>query len=130
MHSTAIWVLLLLLAFLPVYGPYMVYAEGVLLPVTSKIEIVETRPSGTRLDVRFAYTKYRSCELVSTLLKRGEQEIDFSPVLGNAAPPTTRLPDQQISRLWHVDAPTLDGLEMWFLHRCSPLWLTATQVMP
>lgn len=108
----------------------MVYAEGALLPVTSKIEIVETRPSGTGLDVRFAYAKHRSCELVSTLLKRGEQEIEFNPVLNSSSIPTTRLPGQQVSRLWHVDAPTLDGLEMWFPHRCSPLWLTATQVYP
>lgn len=128
-HSAAIWVLLLLLAFLPAYGPYMVYLEGALFPVTSKIDILSQQIEDDGLTIRFAYTKHRPCELVSASLRRGENEVGFYPVSSSSAP-VTRLPGRQISRLWFVESQSLTGIDMWFVHRCSPLWLTATQVYP
>lgn len=133
-NNIGIWTLLAVLAFLPVYGPWMAYAEGHFFPVTSKVSIIEERPAqgpDGGINIRFAYHKYRACEIVSTTMKRGEQDVGFTPVNSDAnSAPTTRLPGQQISRLWHVDANSLEGLEMWFVHRCSLLWLTATQVLP
>lgn len=122
--------LLLLLVFLPVYGPYMVKIEGGIFPVTSKVTIVEQHPVDGGLDIRFVYSKIRTCELVGTSLQIGGQEIGFDPVLNGISSPPTRLPGQQVSRLWHVATPTLKGAEMWFVHRCHFLWLTATQVLP
>lgn len=122
---------LLLLVFLPVYGPFMTTIEGQLWPVTSKVDIIEERSAddGTGMLVRFAYTKYRACELIGTTMTIGTQEIGFAPVAGSN-PPVTRSPGRQISRLWHADTPTLEDVSLWFLHRCHIFWYTVTQVMP
>lgn len=129
-NNWASLLMLFLLVFLPVYGPFMTTFEGQVWPVTSKIRIVEQHvDTDGGLIVRFAYTKYRFCELVGTTMTIGNQEIGFAPVAGSGAP-TTRSPGLQVSRLWKVDSPTLDGVSLWFISRCHPFWLTLTQVMP
>ena len=123
-------ILLVLLMFLPVYGPLMTQLEGQLLPVTSKVTIIadEAAPGGGR-NIRFSYVKHRACEIVGTSLRIGEQEVGFEPAV-NDNMPRTRLPGQQVSRLWHVSADDLTGVELWFTHRCHIFWLTSTQVFP
>lgn len=58
--------LLLLLLFLPVYGQLMVYAEGAMFPVTSKIELLDVVPAEGGTNLRFRYTKLRPCKLIKT----------------------------------------------------------------
>lgn len=120
--------LLLLVVFLPVYGPVMAYVEGYVLPVTSPVRIVNVTPdaSGTTLTFRFGYIKYRACEYLGTSWRINGMPVDAHPVLpGN----TTRSPGAQISSLWTVEAPTLEGSEVWFWHRCGFAWMTATKVL-
>ena len=118
--------LLILAVLLPVYGPFMAYAEGSWFPVTSPIAIVTSEPAKDGLDIRYSYTKYRNCEFVGVSAKIDGTEVGFEPVL--SSPPGTRSTGQQISRLWHLDAPSLDGVRIYFTHRCHPFWIVAAKV--
>lgn len=123
-------ILLVLALFLPIYGPPMGYVEGTLLPVVSPITITEQVPTddGLGLLIRFTYTKYRACASGSSpVLHIGANEVDFHLVLPNADP-LVRLPGKQRSSQWYVGSPTLEGAEIWFVHKCGPFWLTITKV--
>lgn len=119
-------ILLLLAAFLPVYGPVMAYVEGAALPVTSPIEVfdVKTEVDGT-LSFRFKFTKYRACEYLGTAWTIRGAQVDAHPL----NPLGTRAPGAQASNRWAIDATSLDGSEVWFIHRCGFAWLTATKVL-
>lgn len=128
LNNGPILVLLALLVFLPVYGPYMVAIEGRLLPVTSRIEFTETTPTPEGgLDVRFRYEKYRDCEYLNTQVRLGEVDLEFDPVRGQRFS-TVRPLGFNVSRLWHLNVTSLEGVQMWFVHRCHPFWITVTKV--
>ncbi len=119
--------ILVLLLLLPVYGQLMVYAEGQAFPVTSKIELLDVSPVEGGTQLRFRYEKQRPCELVGTSWSVNGSLVDFYSVGGS---PGTRSPGKQTSRVWYVGATDLAGSEVYFWHRCSPLWLVATKVYP
>ena len=117
--------ILVLLLFLPVYGPFMVYAEGSAFPVTSKIELLDVVPVEGGTSLRFRYTKLRPCEFVGTARTINGSLVDFYSTGGS---PNTRSPGRQTSRTWFLASSDLTGSEVYFWHRCSPMWLTATKV--
>ncbi len=122
-------VLLTLASLLPVYGPFMVYVEGAVLPVTTKIRVLEPvlLEDGLALNFRYSYTKLRACEYVGVEARLGADRIDFDRVPGQPVV-GTRGPGRQVSAMWRLAATSLNGVEIWFIHRCSFLWLTMTKV--
>ncbi len=122
--------LLIFFAAMPVYGPFMVYIEGDLLPVTSKITVTSQTPANGGLDITFSYTKYRFCELEGFDARAGQLEVPMTIAPVSATPSPVRTPGYQGSRVWHIGAASMDGISLWFIHRCNPLWLTATKVYP
>jgi hypothetical protein len=128
------WVTFFALGFfltLPLWGPQMSTWEGMILPVTTKVDWVDVTPAADGVEFRFAYSKLRSCEFVNVVMEDAKgREVTLDLVDRLAPPPSTRLIGKQVSRLWHADIPTLDGVKLFFVHRCSPLWLTVTQGAP
>ena len=119
-----------LLIALPIYGPVMPAFEGLILPVTTKIGPVNpvvTNDGG--LEFRFQYTKLRACEYLGTEARLAGYHVDFYPAPGQQSS-GTRTTGAQLSQLWHLSNPTLNGVTIFFTHRCSPLWLTQTMVYP
>lgn len=127
LNNWASVVVLVLLLGLPIYGPFMVYAEGDTFPVTSNIVLTDIESADGGLSLRFTYEKYRECELVGTAWLVGKTEVEFHPISGIV---TTRIVGQQQSRKWFLGASTGDFPKStaWFLHRCHPFWITATKV--
>lgn len=126
-----VMIALLMLALLPIYGPLMPGIEGRFLPVTTKIEFLNMTPVQGGIAAQMKYVKTRECEYLGTTadnIMSGEP-IDFYPYLG-AQPVGTWATGQHISRPWFIGAPSLDGVRIRWLHRCSPLWLTVTQAFP
>lgn len=113
------------------YSPLMPTLEGMALPVTTKIEIVGGVERGwDGIDFRFAYTKLRNCELLGTDVRGpGGKFVYFYPLPQQGAPQTRGL-GPQVSNKWHLGADSLEGLQMTFIHRCQPLWVTVTKVWP
>lgn len=122
--------ILLAMLFLPVYGPIMSYVEGDWWPVTSKVEFIDTKAVDEGTITRFSYVKNRTCELAGVVMKRGGMEVEFSPVFKSSQVAQTRLPGKNVSRLWLAAVPNFDGVELTFLHRCHPFWITVTRVYP
>lgn len=122
-------VLFILFALLPVYGQFMPYLEGSVWPVTSKATIVSITPNGTGVDVAYTYTKYRLCELVGYGAKVGGIDTLLVPIHEMPGLATRGL-GPEATRMWHLVAPSLSMTEIWVIHRCNPIWLTATKVYP
>ena len=140
-------VVLLLAAMLPFYGPLMPTIEGGLLPVTTSIVFVDpvTRlplldaageqivpltadpADPTSILVRFTFTKLRACEYLGTNAQIKGITVDFESA---SAPSGTRLPGQITSPVWRLHATSLKDLEVRFIHRCNPFWLTVTKAYP
>lgn len=110
----------------PIYGPFMGGLEGRFFPVNSGISIVSQKPLGDGLEIVFEYTKFRQCEFVGADVSQGGKFVMFFPVNGRAL---TRGLGEQMSREWYVGTKSLAGLEIWFSHRCGPLWITRTLVL-
>ena len=121
---------LLAMLFLPVYGPVMSYIEGDWWPVTSKVTFIESKSTDEGFVTRFTYTKNRTCELAGVVMRRGGADVEFSPIFKSSQVAQTRLPGEQVSRLWIAAIPNLDGTELLFVHRCHPFWVTVTRVYP
>lgn len=121
-------VIALLLA-LPIYGPVMPAVEGWLLPVTTKIAPVNLVADGEGMDFRFQFTKMRACEYLGTEARMAGYHLEFYQKVDPGGH-STRMVGAQTSNLWHLNAKTLDGVTIWFIHRCSPLWLTYTLAYP
>ncbi len=119
------------LVALPIYGPIMPMIDGFILPVTTKISPVHpvvTDDGG--LEFKFQYTKLRACEYLGTEARLSGYHVDFGLAPGQLQMGGTRSTGAQISQLWHLDNPTLQGVTIYFLHRCMPLWISQTQVYP
>jgi hypothetical protein len=123
-------ILLLLAALLPIYGPMLPTIEGYLLPVTSKIQIVnpaaDPSDAGSML-FTFTYTKYRACEYLGTEARVKGLHVDFE---NTEAANITRVPGPQISQVWRLRSTDLADLAIYFIHRCSPYWITITRAYP
>lgn len=126
-----VMLVLLFIAMLPLYGPMMPDIEGSILPVTSKIEFLSPVVVDGGLAAPMRYTKFRNCEYlgVSADDVMSGEPVDFHPFVG-PPPLGTWATGPHISRAWFIGAPTLAGLRIRFIHRCSPLWLTVTQAFP
>lgn len=110
------------------WSPFMPTLEGKLFPVTSFITPIDVVASGSGLDFRFSYIKNRFCEYLGVTARDDTGHlIDFDTVVDTPVIPS-KLPGARTSRLWHLNSPTLDGISIFYVHRCSPLWLTVTQV--
>lgn len=117
---------LLLVALLPVYGPFMAYIEGAYLPVTSRATILSVKTDGNGIDITYSYTKLRACELSGFQAKVNGVDAIITQI-GDGIGQTFGIGPVP-SRQLRLIAPSLDGVEMWVLERCSPLWLTATKI--
>jgi hypothetical protein len=126
------WIAILiigLILLMPVYIPMLAQADGTMFPVTTNMSIVPpvVTADGGGLNFRFGYTKARQCEYIGIEAKYRGVHADFFPLPGQP-PPGTRLVGTQLSQMFHLDAPDLDGLDIWTIHRCSPFWLTVTHI--
>jgi len=127
MTAWPMMVLLALVALLPLYGPWFPPIEGALFPVTSKITVGEAVAHDGSMLFRFSYEKYRTCEIVGVEATINGKPVDFGRA--DDTPPGTRIPGDQTSRVWRLGSPSLDGLAVFFIHRCHPYWITITKVL-
>jgi len=127
LQNWAVLIALGVIALLPVYGSFMPYVEGSIWPVTSRITVISVVPNGTGVDITYTYTKYRLCELVGYSAKVAGIDTLLVPI-GEAVGLGTRGLGPEAPRQWRLVAPSLANTEIWVIHRCSPLWLTATKI--
>lgn len=115
-----------------VYGPFMPVLEGALFPVTSKIVPIAPLQQDDGLTFRFAYVKYRGCiyQGLNAFSADDGRYVDFNLAAGQP-PNVTRVPGPQVSQVWHLDAESLDGVVIEFVHSCNTPWgITITKVWP
>lgn len=128
LRSRGFLAIILLLAGLPIYGPFLATAEAELFPVVQHFHIESVTPNAQGVEVRFTYTKSRLCEYRGSYVRLGTREIPSIPVGGDD--PGTIGPGVTITRVWQVALPSLDGAEIWFSYRCHPLWALVEKVYP
>lgn len=119
---------------IPVYGPLMPSLEGDLLPVTTRLVLLDPvtleplvpvpDPDGW-ISLRFSYEKLRSCQYVGVEAQVAGLRIEMEQAEGSTG---TRLPGKQVSSVWRLHTASLRYLKIFFVHRCSPLWITITEV--
>lgn len=108
------------------YGPFVPALDGHLLPVTSGIRILTSVPSGKGMVITFDYTKWRECEFLGASGMQDGQPVLVFPMGYTAG---TRGLGHQRSREWFVETPLMDGLQIFFRHRCNWAWITTTRVL-
>lgn len=112
-----------------VYSPLMATLEGELLPVTSGIVPGPGVARDGGLDFSFSYTKYRACRLLGVSARKGDLWTPFYIVPGQPSEGGgTRAPGPQRSLLWHLGEPSLEGVQISFVHDCHLGWVTITKV--
>jgi hypothetical protein len=108
--------------------PIMPTADGLLFPVTSKVEFVDIRPVEGGMSVRMKFNKLRDCEYLGVTIDRDGVGIDFEPISGGE--PMTLPTGQRLSRPWFVGTGNLDGIRLRWVHRCVIWFNTVTQGYP
>ena len=121
---------LLILAMVPIWGPLMPPLEGQLLPVTTKVKFINTRPIEGGTILRMSYEKLRDCQILGVSMDKNGVPIEFEPVAGSLDVLTTRGTGPQISREWFAGTDKLDDVRLRWVHRCSWLWTTVTIAFP
>jgi len=144
MLSNAIFPLMVIAAFGPVWFPFMPGLEGKILPATSKMEIIEKEnlEDGTLL-ISTKFEKKRYCEFIGmTVIVDGRKmEIESSNTPARFTSYTLPVGyyfggPWEIS--WPVGTPpainndvvSTDDMEITLRHNCHPLWPTITKFYP
>lgn len=108
--------------------------EGKIFPVTTSIKILDPITTGSwYMEFAYSYVKLRkNCRLVDISSTIGGDYVTFAPV--SAPPPgphPPRPPGYNVSSLFRLDAPSLDGLVVSFVHACPfEPWTVITRVYP
>lgn len=121
---------LLFLAMIPIWGPLTPPLEGQLLPVTTKVKFINTRPVEGGVILRMSYEKMRDCQILGVSMDKNGVPIEFEPVAGSLDVLTTRGTGPQISREWFAGTDKLDDVRLRWVHRCNPLFTTVTLAFP
>lgn len=115
-----------LIMAIPVYGPFMGGLEGRFFPVTGNVVMKTLRHVDGGLIISYSFTKYRQCEFVGMSAEKKNNQIAFFPLHRTY---THGVGEGQDSGLWHLGAIGLDGVSLFMIHRCTPMWLTITKVL-
>jgi len=132
--SSPMWLMLVLLGFVPIIWPVFSQYEGIYYPVLEnvRVDIVERTPNGMIIDVRF--DKVRQCDFVgiSWYDTFGDRLPVMFEINGESFSPETRpvLDNQNVGPWKLIGIDNLDGSIAITSHRCHPLWITFTRFFP
>ena len=121
--------MLLVFALLPVYAPLMPTLEGLVRPVTGKIDFVDVQPfEDGWISFRMHYFKLQDCNFKSLTADIDGAYVPLVLVSGSV--PATFPTGERVSQVWKLAAPNLDNLRIRWLHECHPYWNTITTAYP
>jgi hypothetical protein len=124
-----------LIVFVIAWGPSV---ERTLLPVVSKLEIIQIEPDGVGSRVYVQFEKYRRCEYLGITWNRimpdGRMQrafLNLKPVDDMSG--STRPVGDQVAGPWYVGMSpdqVRNHSKATLTYRCHPLWITEKEAWP
>ena len=120
----------LILVLVPIVAPIAPSIEGKLLPVTTRLNIVDSRVSNGMTTMYVEFTKRRDCRFLGLTWYQDETRLPVFFLDDGDDSDMSRPPGDQIAGPWMVGTEDISGTVVRVSHRCHPFWETHTVIFP